>query len=116
MATYKKLNLTNQEGIISAIEDIEATLEIVKDEVVNRAEKVIVETLSDSDATDDVITFSDVVNTVEISHSEETSQEFIVNGVTIAVPDGGYRVTVGGTPAAEVTLPTGVTCIVMRFE
>lgn len=75
---------------------------------------VVVEALTNADASSDVLTFTEPVYCVEIYHAEATAQEFEVNGLTLTVGPGGWRSLVGGTPSAEVTLPTGVTCAVSR--
>lgn len=74
------------------------------------------EQLTDADAVANVLTFSDVITAIEIFHESVSWQDFVVNGVTITVPAGGYRTPVGGTPGTEVTIPAGVPCIVGRLE
>ena len=69
-----------------------------------------------TDAEDNVLTFSAPIAGVEIYHAEATAQEFEVNGLTLTVPPGGWRSPIGGTESAEVTIPEGVDCIVMRLS
>lgn len=72
---------------------------------------------TESDATGDVLTFSAPITAIEIFHSEGTPQDFVVNGLTVTVAAGGWRSPVGGTPSASVTLPNGVTGVVVtRLE
>lgn len=68
-----------------------------------------------ADAVANVITFSSNIQSIEIFHQEATWQTFVVNGLTINVPAGGYRSPIGGTPAATVTIPANVSCIVGRL-
>lgn len=75
------------------------------------------DSLTEADAVANVITFDAPVTAIEIVHSEETRQTFIVNGISLKVHGGGWRSPVGGTPAATVTLPSGVTGVtVTRLE
>lgn len=78
------------------------------------ADYTLVESKTESDATDDVITFSGEVKVIEIYHSETTIQVFTVNGLDINVPPNGYISRVLGTPSDEVTIPTGITGIVVN--
>ena len=72
---------------------------------------------TEADATANVLTFSAAVMAIEIYHSETSAQDFIVNGLTLKIAAGGWRGPVSGTPAATVTLPAGVTGIVVtRLE
>ena len=75
----------------------------------------LVEQLTEADAVDNVLTFSDVIHAVEIVHEEATWQTFIVNGISITRPQGSWSCGVGGTPSAEVTIPAGITCAVGRL-
>lgn len=67
------------------------------------------------EAVDDVITFAENITAIEIFHQEATWQTFVVNGVTLTIPSGGYHTIIGGTIAKTVTIPTGVNCIVSRL-
>lgn len=77
-------------------------------------------TSEDADENGD-IAFASEIYAIDIYHNEtgesgETLwQVFNVNGLDIAVPPGGYRVIVGGTPSDTVTIPEGVSCIVGRL-
>ena len=73
------------------------------------------EQLTQADAIDNVLTFSESITSIEILHEESTWQEFEVNGLTLTVFAGGYRTILGGTPGATVTIPVGVSCIVGRL-
>jgi len=75
----------------------------------------IVEQLTEADAVDNVLTFSDVIHAVEIVHEEETWQTFVVNGISLKLPQGVYRTGVGGTPSVSVTIPAGITCTIGRL-
>ena len=68
---------------------------------------------TEADATSDVLTFAAPVAAIEIYHSEATAQDFVVNGLTLTIAAGGWRSPVGGTPSAEVTLPSGVTGVIV---
>ena len=76
---------------------------------------IFVEQLSNTDAVANVITFSAPITAVEIIHEETNWQTFIVNGITFTIPPGVYSRQIGGTPSAEVTIPTGITCVVGRL-
>ena len=73
------------------------------------------ESLTDSDAVSNVLTFSDPIEAVEIWHDEEGLETFTVNGIELHVGPGGWARPVGGTPSAEVTIPADVTCAVTRL-
>lgn len=77
---------------------------------------VIVEQKTQADATSNKVTFSAAIKAIEIYHAEATAKDFVVNGLTLKIPAGGYRTRVGGTPSAEVTIPASVTCILNRLE
>lgn len=77
---------------------------------------VIVEQKTQADAESNKVTFSAPIKAIEIYHAEATAKDFVVNGLTLKVPAGGYRTRVGGTPSAEVTIPASVTCILNRLE
>lgn len=68
---------------------------------------------TESDAEDDVLTFEENLIAVEVFHSEETPQDFVVNGLTVTVASGGWRSLIGGNPAKTVGLPSGVTGIIV---
>ena len=70
---------------------------------------------TESDATSNVITFSEPIQSIEIYHDEATPQTFVVNGLSLKIASGGWRSPVGGTPSAQVTIPAGVSCIVSRL-
>lgn len=82
---------------------------------VNLIGNVLVEQKTQAEAVANVLTFSANIYAIEIYHEEETWQSFTVNGITINVPAGGYRTPVGGTPAATVTIPANINCIVGRL-
>lgn len=75
----------------------------------------VAEMQDQSDATADVLTFSENITSIEIYHSEATPQSFTVNGLTLIVAAGGWRSPIAGTPGATVGIPTGVNCIVARL-
>ena len=75
----------------------------------------VAEMQDQSDATADVLTFSENISSIEIYHSEATPQSFAVNGLTLIVAAGGWRSPIAGTPGATVGIPTGVNCIVARL-
>ena len=76
---------------------------------------VVAEMKDQSDATADVLTFSENINAIEIYHSEATPQEFVVNGLTLIIAAGGWRSPIGGVSAATITIPTGLNCVVARL-
>ena len=76
---------------------------------------ILAEQKNNTNAVNNVITFSAPITAVEIIHEESTWQTFIVNGISFKVPQGVYSRSIGGTPSAEVTIPTGITCAVGRL-
>lgn len=62
-----------------------------------------------------VLTFQENIEYIEIYHEEATWQQFVINGITKTVPAGGWRGGIEGTPAKTVTIPAGVNCIVGRL-
>lgn len=77
--------------------------------------QTLAEQKTQADAVVNVITFSANLVAVEIYHEEVTWQDFIVNGITIKIPAGGYRTPIGGVAGATVTIPNGISCIVGRL-
>lgn len=75
----------------------------------------VAEMQDQTDATEDVLTFSDNIYSIEIYHNKTTPQEFTVNGLTLIVAAGGWRSPIAGTPGKTVGIPTGVNCIVARL-
>lgn len=75
----------------------------------------LVEQKTQADAVENVITFSENINAIEIYHSEDAWQTFIVNGLSLIIPSGGYRTPIAGVPASTVTIPAGINCIVGRL-
>jgi len=73
------------------------------------------EQLTEADADANVITFSEVIEAIEIYHEEATWQSFIVNGLTIKIPSGGWSRPVGGVASTQVTIPSGISCLVGRL-
>ena len=68
---------------------------------------------TEDDATNDVLTFTNPITAVEVYHSEETPQDFTINGLTLTIAAGGWRSPIGGTPGKTVGLPNGVTGIIV---
>mgnify|MGYP000863844912 CR=1 FL=1 len=77
--------------------------------------KTLAEQYTQDDAEDDVLAFSENIRTISIYHEESTWKTFIVNGMSLTVPAGGWVQTIGGVPSKEVTIPSGVNCIVGRL-
>lgn len=69
-----------------------------------------------ANAVGDVITFNEDINVIDIFHSEALWQQFVVNGITLTVPPGGWRTAIGGTIGKTVEIPNGINCIVGRLE
>jgi hypothetical protein len=88
----------------------------VSDSTVTLSGSLLQEQLDQSDAVNNVLTFSDNLIGVDIYHEEDTAQTFVINGVTFKVPAGGWFGCIGGTPGATVTIPAGVTCTVGRWS
>ena len=76
---------------------------------------ILTEQKTNADAVANVITFSAPITAIQIIHEELTWQTFIINGLSIKIPQGVYNQSIGGTPSAEVTIPTGITCAVGRL-
>ncbi|MDD4321592.1 MAG: hypothetical protein PHH31_08655 [Acidaminococcaceae bacterium] len=77
---------------------------------------ILAEQKTQADAVANVITFTGDINAIEIYHESATWQDFIVNGITLKIPSGGYRTPIVGTVAKTVTIPAGVNCIVGRLS
>ena len=75
----------------------------------------LTEQKTQADADNNVITFSTNILAIDIYHAEATWQDFVVNGLTLKVPAGGYRTSIGGTLGATVGIPAGINCIVGRL-
>lgn len=75
----------------------------------------LVQQLTQAAAVANVLTFADDIGAVEIYHAEVAAAEFIVNGITLTVPPGGYRTSIGGVVGKTATIPAGVNCIVGRL-
>ena len=73
------------------------------------------EQLTNSDAVANVLTFSENITAIEIYHEAVAWQDFIVNGLTLKIPPGGYRTMISGVAGATVTIPAGLSCIVGRL-
>ena len=82
---------------------------------VTQVGNTVTEQLDETDAVLDVLTFLATIESIEVYHDEVTSQDFIVNGLTLTIKPGGWRSLIGGISSAEVTIPTGVTCTVTRL-
>jgi hypothetical protein len=78
--------------------------------------QTLAEQKTQADAVANVITFTGDIEAIEIYHEEATWQDFVVNGITLKIPAGGYRTPIAGTVAKTVTIPTGIDCIVGRLE
>ena len=76
---------------------------------------ILVEQKTQADAVANVITFSANISAIEIYHEELTWQDFIVNGLPIKIPAGGYRTPIAGVSATTVTIPDGINCLVGRL-
>jgi hypothetical protein len=76
---------------------------------------ITTEQKTNTDAAENVITFSANISAIEIYHNEVALQSFVVNGLTLKIASGGWRSPIGGTPATTVTIPAGTTCVVTRL-
>lgn len=76
---------------------------------------VLQEQKTQADAVDNVITFSENITAIEIFHAEDTWQQFVVNGITLNIPAGGYRTPITGVAGATVTIPANIKCVVGRL-
>ena len=94
---------------------LETKLDTMINDGVKQSGNTVVEQLDETDAVSDVLTFAANIESIEIYHNEQTPQDFIVNGLTLTISPKNWRSLIGGTPSAEVTIPTGVTCSVKRL-
>jgi len=76
---------------------------------------ILQEQKTQADAVENIITFSANISNIEIYHEEVTWQTFIINGLTLLIPAGGYRTPIGGVAAATITIPAGIDCLVGRL-
>ena len=74
----------------------------------------LAEQKTDADAIANIITFSEPIEAIEIYHEESTWQTFIINGIPIIIPAGGWSRPVGGVASTDVTIPP-ITCLVGRL-
>ena len=116
--------------VVSSVTSVTAT-DITVHDPVNVANKLVVnadgtigvslsgskleEQLDQDDAITNVLTFSENITAIEIYHEETIWQSFMVNGIALKIPAGGYRTPVGGIAGATVTIPAGVNCLVGRL-
>ena len=77
---------------------------------------ILAEQKTQANAVANVITFTGDINAIEIYHEESTWQDFIVHGIALTIPSGGYRTPIAGIIAKTVTIPAGVNCIVGRLS
>ncbi len=87
------------------------TIGIIAEESGSRLE----ETRTNTNAVSNVITFDEPITAIEIWHGAATNQTFIVNGISIVIPPGGYSRPIGGVPSPTVTIPASLVCIVNRL-
>lgn len=76
---------------------------------------ILQEQKTQDDTVDNVITFSENISAIEIFHAEDTWQQFVVNGLTLNIPPGGYRTPIAGATGKTVTIPANIKCIVGRL-
>lgn len=76
---------------------------------------ILAEQKTNADAVNNIITFTEDINAIEIYHEEQDWQDFVVNGIPLKIPPGGYRTPIGGTIGKTVTIPANVNCIVGRL-
>lgn len=103
-------NNTDHRLSVKAVDDERGILQVVI------LGSTVEESKTQADAASNVITFAANIDGVEIYHAEDTGQEFVVNGLTLAVPAGGWRALIGGTPGKTVTIPANVDCTVARMS
>lgn len=99
--------------------EIEITAKMNKDGTgltheVEVAGNLLQEQKTQADAVDNVITFSENITAIEIFHAEDTWQQFVVNGITLNIPAGGYRTPIAGVAGTTVVIPN-IKCIVGRL-
>lgn len=80
------------------------------------AGNTVVEQRTQVDAdNNNVVTFTENITAIEIYHAETEWQHFVVNGIALKIPAGGYRTSIAGTPGKTVTIPANIDCIVRRL-
>lgn len=79
---------------------------------------ILEEQLTESDAVNNVLTFSENISAIEIYNSDEFNDGvFTVNGIEIIVPAGlTFKSPIGGTPGTTVSVTGATTYIVSRYE
>jgi hypothetical protein len=74
------------------------------------------EQFTEADEVAGEITFSDVVNEVEIYNQDTTEATFIINNLSVRVPaDTSFNAIVGGTPSATVIVSGTTKYIIGRY-
>jgi len=98
------------------LESVESKLENVEARI---KEQGVAEVKTEADAEGDpptTLIFDEPIKAVEISHDEDTRQNFVVNGITIPLaPSPGWRSSIEGDESNEVTIPEGISCVVKRL-
>lgn len=105
------INLGNTTQNLRVWRHSDNTIGIIAEESGSRLE----ETRTNADAVSNVISFGATISAIEIWHGAATNQTFIVNGLSIVIPPGGYSRPIGGTPGLTVTIPASLVCIVNRL-
>lgn len=75
------------------------------------------EQLTQDDANDGILIFSEPIEHIEIYNTDETNNGvFVVNGISITVPPkNAFKSAIGGTPSNQVTVTGATAYIVSRY-
>ena len=86
-------------------------------------ERIVQETKIQTDASDNVVTFSKNISYIEIINTDTSNNgSFTINGIAIHVPAsatyyiGSWKGIVGGTPGATVTVSGATSYILNRYR
>ena len=78
--------------------------------------QAVAESKDQTDASvQNVIEFDAPIRGIAIHHDEAGAEDFIVNGLTIKVPPGGWRSAISGVASENVTIPNDVDCVLHRL-
>lgn len=79
---------------------------------------VVAEQKTQADATTGIITFSEVIEHLEIYNTDAANDGvFAVNGINITVPKGeAFKASYGGIASAEVAVTGSTSYILTRYE
>ncbi len=112
--TFKPLTDENDKNIVDRLEAIETRLNQTLETQLTGSN--LEEQLTESEAINGVLTFSDVIHEIEIYNRDSTDGTFTVNGIGIIVPSNeAFQAKIGGNPSTDVTVTGSTSYVVGRY-